>query len=99
MGTFTELIWFRLKKGVVDSNGSATINVVNKAKTIVSGLLHDNLKKQYEAVLASNEDEKTKKAYYAELRIKRYSPDSINSDTIVDRRIAWINGGQRCCSG
>ena len=90
MGNFTELMWFKLKKGVVDTNSTATINVVNKAKTIVSGLLHDNLKKQYDAVLASDEDENSKKAFYAELRTKRYFPDEINSDTIGDD-IAFID--------
>ena len=45
MGTFTELMWFKLRKGVVGTDSSATISVVNKAKTVVSGLLYDNLKK------------------------------------------------------
>lgn len=90
MGTFTELMWFKLRKGVVGSDSSATISVVNKAKTVVSGLLYDNLKKQYDAVLASDEDETTKKAFYAELRSKRYAPDDINSDTIVED-IAFID--------
>lgn len=90
MGTFTELMWFKLRKGVVGTDSSATISVVNKAKTVVSGLLYDNLKKQYDTVLASDEDEKTKKAFYAELRTKRYAPDDINSETIVDD-IAFID--------
>ena len=90
MGNFTELMWFKLKKGVVDTNSTATINVVNKAKIVVSGLLHDNLKRQYDAVLLSDEDENAKKAFYAELRTKRYSPDEINSDTIADD-IAFID--------
>lgn len=90
MGTFTELMWFKLRKGVVGTDSSATISVVNKAKTVVSGLLYDNLKKQYDAVLASNEDETTKKAFYAELRTKRCAPDDINNETIVDD-IAFID--------
>lgn len=90
MGTFTELMWFKLRKGVVGTDSSASISVVNKAKTVVSGLLYDNLKKQYDAVLASDEDETTKKAFYAELRTKRYAPDDINSETIVDD-IAFID--------
>ncbi len=89
MGNFTELMWFKLKKGVVDTNSTVTINVINKAKTVVSGLLHDNLKKQYDAVLALDEDENTKRAYYADLRSKRYSPDEINGDTIAED-IAFI---------
>lgn len=90
MGTFTELMWFKLRKGVVGTDSTTTISVVNKAKTVVSGLLYDNLKKQYDAVLASDEDETTKKAFYAELRTKRYAPDEINSETIVDD-IAFID--------
>ena len=79
-----------MKKGVVNTNSTATINVVNKAKVVVSGVLHENLKKQYDAVLALDEDENAKKAFYAELRTKRYSPDDINSDTIADD-IAFID--------
>ena len=90
MGTFTELMWFKLRKGVVGTDSSATICVVNKAKTVVSGLLYDNLKKQYDVVLSSDEDETTKKAFYAELRTKRYAPDDINNETIVDD-IAFID--------
>lgn len=90
MGSFTELMWFRLKKGVIDTNSSATINVVNKAKAIVSGLLQDHLKKQYDAVLALDEDDSTKKAYYADLRTIRYTPDSVNSETIAED-IAFID--------
>ena len=90
MGNFTELMWFKLRKGVVDTNSIATISVVNKAKTIVSSLLHDNLKRQYHAVLESGDDENTKKAFYAELRTRRFSPEDINSDTIVDD-IAFID--------
>lgn len=90
MGTFTELMWFKLKKGVVGTNSSASISVVNKAKTVVSGLLYDNLKKQYDAVLAMNANDNEKKAYYADLRTKRYSPDDINSETIAED-IAFID--------
>lgn len=82
MGTFTELMWFKLKKGVINTNSSATINVVNKAKIIVSGLLQDNLKKQYDAVSSMEDDDITKTALYADLRTKRYSPDDINSESI-----------------
>ena len=90
MGTFTELMWFKLRKGVVGTDSSATISVVNKAKTIVSGLLYDNLKKQYDAVLALDADENEKKAYYADLRTKRYSPDLITSETIAED-VAFID--------
>lgn len=90
MGKFTELMWFKLRKGVVGANSSVTISVVNKAKTIVSSLLYDNLKKQYDAVLAMDEDESKKKDFYADLRMKRYSPDDINSETIADD-IAFID--------
>lgn len=84
LGTFTELMWFKLRKGVVGSNSSATISVVNKAKTIVSGLLSDNLRKQYDAVQAMDANETDKKAFYADLRNKRYSPDDISSETIAE---------------
>ena len=90
MGTFTELMWFKLRKGVVETNSSETISVVNKAKTVVSGLLYDNLKKQYDAVLAMKADDTEKKAFYADLRTKRYSPDDISSETIADD-IAFID--------
>lgn len=90
MSTFTELLWFKLKKGVINHGSRMTFSVVNKAKTIVSGLVHEHLKKQYDEVTNSNEDEDTKKAYYADLRDKRYSPDDINSDTIADD-IAFID--------
>jgi hypothetical protein len=90
MSTFTELLWFKLKKGVINNGSRMTFSVVNKAKTIVSGLVHEHLKKQYDEVTNSNEDEETKKAYYADLRDKRYSPDDINSDTIADD-IAFID--------
>lgn len=84
MGNFTELMWFKLKKGVVGESSSATISVVNKAKTVVSGLLYDNLKKQYDAVLAMDADDNAKKEYYAELRTKRYSPEDISSESIAN---------------
>ncbi len=90
MGTFTELMWFKLRKGVVGTDSSATISVVNKAKTVVSGLLYDNLKKQYDSVLALDADENEKKAYYADLRTKRYSPDLISSETIAED-VAFID--------
>lgn len=89
MGAFTELMWFKLRKGVVDMSSNATISVVNKAKTVVSGLLSDNLKKQYDAVLDMTTDENAKKAIYADLRTKRYAPDDITSDTIAED-IAFI---------
>jgi len=90
MSTFTELLWFKLKKGVINNGSRMTFSVVNKAKTIVSGLVHEHLKKQYDEVTNSNEDEETKKAYYADLRDRRYSPDDINSNTIADD-IAFID--------
>ena len=90
MSAFTELLWFKLKKGVVSTDSSITFSVVNKAKTIVSGLVHDHLKKQYDEVANSGEDEETKKAYYADLRDKRYSPEKINSETVADD-IAFID--------
>ena len=89
MGVFTELMWFKLRKGVVDTSSNATISVVNKAKTVVSGLLYDNLKKQYDAVLEMDADENAKRAIYADLRTKRYAPDDITSDTIAED-IAFI---------
>lgn len=90
MGTFTELMWFKLRKGVIGMSNSATISVVNKAKTVVSGLLYDNLKKQYDEVLQMDANENEKKEYYADLRTKRYTPDDITRDTITDD-IAFID--------
>ena len=90
MGTFTELMWFKLRKGVVGTDCSATISVVNKAKTIVSGLLNDNLRKQYTSVLEMEADESEKLAFYADLRSKRCTPDEINSETIAED-IAFID--------
>ena len=90
MSIFTELLWFKLKKGVVNTDSNMTFSVVNKAKTIVSGLVHEHLIKEYDEVVNLDESEETKKAYYADLRDQRYSPDDINSDTIADD-IAFIN--------
>lgn len=89
MSAFTELLWFKLKKGVVKTDGDVTFSVVNKAKTIVSGLVHEQLKMQYDEVTNSGEDDETKKAYYADLRDKRYSPEKIDSNTVADD-IAFI---------
>lgn len=90
MSVFTELLWFKLKKGVVNTDSSITFSVVNKAKTIVSGLVHEHLIKEYNEVVNLDESDETKKAYYADLRGQRYSPDDISSDTIADD-VAFIN--------
>ena len=90
MGNFTELMWFKLRKGVVGEGSSATISVVNKAKTVVSGLLYDNLKLQYDAVIAMDADDNAKKDYLANLRTKRFSPEDISSESIAND-VAFID--------
>lgn len=89
MSRFTEEMWFKLRKGIVDQKSIATLKVISKAKSIVSGLLSDSVSNNYKKILEEGQDPEEKKILYAELRDKRHTPENVTSDSI-DLDISFI---------
>ena len=87
LDAFTDLLWFKLKKGIVDGSVYASYNIINRSKVVVSSLLHDKISNSYNELLASDESEEILKGLYTQLRINEIKPDSINSDNINDKML------------
>ena len=84
MNRFTEDMWFKLRKGIVNQESIATLKVISKAKSIVSGLLSDSVTSNYKKILEESKDPEEKKILYAELRGKRHTPENVTADSIDD---------------
>lgn len=87
LDVFTDLLWFKLKKGIVGGSVYASYNIINRSKVVVSSLLHEKISNSYNELLASNESDDILKGMYAQLRINEFKPDSINSDNIHDKML------------
>lgn len=84
MNRFTEDMWFKLRKGIVNQESIATLKVISKAKSIVSGLLSDSVTSNYKKIVEESNDPEEKKILYAELRGKRHTPENVTADSIDD---------------
>ena len=89
MSLFTENMWFKLRKGIVNNESIATLKVISKAKSIVSGLLTDSVTSNYKKIIEESKDPEEKKMLYAELRSKRHAPEHITADNI-DEDVSFI---------
>lgn len=89
MSRFTEDMWFRLRKGIVSQDSIATLKVISKAKSIVSGLLSDSITTNYKKIKEAGKDPEEMKMLYAELRGKRHTPENVTADTI-DSDVSFI---------
>lgn len=89
MNLFTEDMWFKLRKGIVNKESIATFKVICKAKSIVSGLLSDSVTSNYKKIIEEAKDSEEKKILYAELRGKRHTPENVTSDSI-DEDVTFI---------
>lgn len=92
MDIFTEKMWFKLRKGIVDKSSIATFKVLFKAKSVVSSFLSESVLKSYNKIKESNEDIDVLKGYYAEIRSKRHTPENINAQNVEDD-IAFVMDG------
>ena len=90
MNLFTEEMWFRLRKGIIDTKTAATFKVVSKAKCIISGLLNESVSKNYQKLKESNVPPEVHKGLYADLRSRDCAPENVNSKTI-DEDLAFVN--------
>lgn len=90
MNIFTEEMWFRLRKGIMDTKTVATFKVISKAKCIVSGLLSESVSKNYQLLKESNVAEEVHKGLYADLRSRDCAPENVNRNTI-DADFAFVN--------
>lgn len=84
MSLFTEDMWFKLRKGIVNQESIATLKVISKAKSIVSGLLTDSVTSNYKKIIKESMDPEEKKMLYAELRSKRHAPEHVTADSIEE---------------
>lgn len=82
MNRFTEDMWFKLRKGIVNQESIVTLKVISKAKSIVSGLLSESVTSNYKKIVEESKDPEEKKILYAELRSKRYAPENVTADSI-----------------
>lgn len=89
MNRFTEDMWFKLRKGIVNQSSIATLKVISKAKSIVSGLLSDSVTSNYKKIVEESKDPEEKKILYAELRGKRHTPENVTAESI-DEDISFI---------
>lgn len=89
MSLFTEDMWFKLRKGIVNQESIATLKVISKAKSIVSGLLADSVTSNYKKILEESKDPEEKKLLYAELRGKRHAPEHVTADSI-EKDVSFI---------
>lgn len=90
MNIFTEEMWFRLRKGIMDTKTVATFKVISKAKCIVSGLLNESVSKNYQMLKESKVAEEVHKGLYADLRSRDCAPENVNRNTIDDD-LAFVN--------
>lgn len=89
MSRFTEDMWFRLRKGIVSQNSIATLKVISKAKSIISGLLAESITANYKKIKEEGKDLEEMRMIYAALRDKRHTPENVTSDTI-DADVSFI---------
>ena len=89
MDLFTENMWFKLRKGIVDESTIASFQVLFKAKSIVSSFLSESVVKNYKTIKESDDDPSVLKGYYAELRSKRHTPENVNAQN-AQRDLAFL---------
>ena len=89
MSLFTEDMWFKLRKGIVNQDSITTLKVISKAKSIVSGLLSESVSKNYKKIVEDEKDPEEKKVLYAELRNRRHTPENVTHESI-DEDVSFI---------
>lgn len=85
----TQRLWFKLNKGLGFSTSlPSTLNVVNKARVIISGQLnssvsmrYNKLEKEVDSGARTNDE---LKEYYFRLRSNTFSPENITSETLEE---------------
>lgn len=90
----TQRLWFKLNKGLgFTSKLPSTLNIVNKARIIISSQINSSVRARYNAlekevkIGARTPDEV--KEYYLRLRSNTFSPENINADSI-EEQISFI---------
>ena len=82
------LLWFNLKKGFGDLQNNPSLNVVNKAKIIISSKLNSSVSQEYfhfmELMKENQLDEKGAALYLVELHKYAKLPEQITSDYLKE---------------
>lgn len=82
------ILWFNLKKGLGDLQNTPSLNIVNKAKIILSSKMNTNVTQEYLSLLKSMEegdiDEDYAISYLAELKNYATLPEQITIDFLAE---------------
>lgn len=85
----TQRLWFKLNKGLgFTSKLPATLNIVNKARVIISSQINSSVRARFD--ILEKEIKKGARTpeqveeYYLRLRANTFSPESISAETIED---------------
>lgn len=85
----TQRLWFKLNKGLgFNATLPSTLNVVNKARVIISSQINSSVRQRYNTIEkeigtgARTADEL--KEYYLRLRANTFSPENITADSLED---------------
>lgn len=90
----TQRLWYKLNRGLGFSSPlPSTLNVVNKARVIISSQINSSVRMRYnnlekEIATGARTTEQLKE-YYLRLRANTFSPENINADSL-DEQIGFI---------
>lgn len=90
----TQRLWFKLNKGLgFGATLPSTLNVVNKARVIISSQLNSSVRMRYnkleKEVASGARTSEELKDYYFRLRANTYSPENITSESL-EKHITFI---------
>jgi hypothetical protein len=90
----TQRLWFKLNRGLgFTSPLPSTLNVVNKARIIISSQINSSVRKRYNnlenEVASGSRTSEELEEYYLRLRSNTFSPENINSKSL-DGQIDFI---------
>ncbi|MEC7772875.1 MAG: hypothetical protein VX798_16970 [Bacteroidota bacterium] len=85
----TQRFWFKLNKGLgFMSPLPSTLNVVNKARVIISSQINSSVRNRFnkleKEIETGSRTEEELKEYYYRLRANTFSPESISQETLDD---------------
>ncbi len=85
----TQRLWFKLNKGLgFTANLPATLNIVNKARVIISSQINSSVRSRYnkleKEIAAGARTPDEVKEYYLRLRSNTFTPENINENNIAE---------------
>ena len=84
MGMFTDLMWFKTKKGLIANQAMPSFDIIGRAKNIMSTLIHTKVCEAYKSLEKEGHTNEEMLDMYSTFRDYDYRPEAINSTNVED---------------